>query len=75
MQFTLDILKVDSLEVEDRDEGDGEDEPDEGGHDHEVEGRLVVVVPGDGAPSRLLHRFVGELVLKVVDLETTKEEI
>ena len=60
---------LNSLEVEDDGEGEGNDEGDCGGHDHEVDGRARRhLVPGNVAPRRLLQRLAGELVRQVVDL-------
>ena len=66
-----------SLEVEDDGEGEWDDERDDGGHDHEVDGRArrVHLVPRDVAPRRLRQRLTGELVRQVVHLQTTESKI
>ena len=59
-----------SLEVQDDGEGEGNDECDDGRHDHEVDGRARRhLVPRNVAPRRLLQRLARELVLQVVDLQ------
>ena len=62
------LTRFDSLEVKDNDEGEGDDERDDGGGDHEVERHLGVLVPGDGAPPGLLDHLAGVLVGEVVYL-------
>ena len=58
-----------SLEVQDDGEREGNDEGDDGRHDHEVDGRARRhLVPRNVAPRGLLQRLAGELVRQVVDL-------
>ena len=66
------LLQTHSLEVEDDGECKGDDECDDGGHDHEVDGRArrVHLVPRDVAPRSLRQRLTGELVRQVVHLQT-----
>ena len=65
-----------SLEVEYDGECEWDDERDDGGHDHEVDGRArrVHLVPRDVAPRSLRQRLTGELVRQVVHLKQKREE-
>ena len=77
MYILLVWLQIHSLEVEHDGEGEWDDERDDGGHDHEVDGRArrVHLVPRDVAPRSLRQRLTGELVRQVVHLQTTESKI
>ena len=68
-QATISLWSFALLEVQDDGEREGNDEGDDGRHDHEVDGRARRhLVPRNVAPRRLLQRLARELVLQVVDL-------
>ena len=75
MYILLVWLQIHSLEVEYDGECEGDDECDDGGHDHEVDGRArrVHLVPRDVAPRSLRQRLSCELVRQVVHLQTKEE--
>ena len=63
------------LEVQDDGEREGNDEGDDGRHDHEVDGRARRhLVPRNVAPRGLLQRLAGELVGQVVDLRGANDK-